>query len=505
MSKRYGKDRVKSGLTHFVLGKAFSAIAGLLAMMLVIRELTVESFAAYSVLVALVEILTAISGLGLVHVLLRYVPELYAQHYQIALKQLVIGAIGLRTLLLLIASFIAYAFADRLAPAIGLGHVVSVFQAFLLVVFFRTSTHFLSQILESTLHQGTVQLGFFIATLTRIIGMLWLLRLGNVQLVDVIWIEAIGDALSLLVMAFGVYQIVKQKPKTQHSSADKHWLNNNLLQLTRFAMSGYLQHLAITPYGGHTNRLVGGGMLNVSSMASYGFAQSLYEYAKRYLPAQLLVGLIRPVVVSRYCEHRDFSAASNICEQVLHINILLIGLLFTTLFVAGSEGLAVLSTGKYGAHSLLILAMLFLVLLFETQRQQLELLVQTVERYEFLIASNVLLASSVLLAIVLVPVFGAVSFPVANIIGLLIANKWVNIRLKQAGFNYQHQWSKISQYIFLTIGAVIVGLLVKLIGAPWYIATFFAVLSYSLIAYWQFANVVKGFIADLLGNKVNLP
>ncbi|MYN18433.1 AAA family ATPase, partial [Rugamonas sp. FT107W] len=40
------------------------------------RLLPVDQFASYSVLVALVETLTAVSGLGLAHALLRYVPEL---------------------------------------------------------------------------------------------------------------------------------------------------------------------------------------------------------------------------------------------------------------------------------------------------------------------------------------------------------------------------------------------------------------------------------------------
>lgn len=39
----------------------------------------------------------------------------------------------------------------------------------------------------------------------------------------------------------------------------------------------YLQHLAILPYGGNMNRLVGGNLFGDLVMASFGFAQSLYE------------------------------------------------------------------------------------------------------------------------------------------------------------------------------------------------------------------------------------
>ena len=81
----------------------------------------------------------------------------------------------------------------------------------------------------------------------------------------------------------------------------------------------------ILPYGGNTNRLVAGHMLAAPAVASYGFAQSLYEYLKRYLPAQLMVGLIRPVVVARWARERSFPAIAEISSQVVLINVLLIG------------------------------------------------------------------------------------------------------------------------------------------------------------------------------------
>ncbi len=94
MSERYGQARIKRGLFNFALGKGVSALAGMAAIVMVIRALSVQSFAAYSVLVALVEIVTAISRLGLAQALLRYaVPELYAKHFQVSLRRFVNGSI----------------------------------------------------------------------------------------------------------------------------------------------------------------------------------------------------------------------------------------------------------------------------------------------------------------------------------------------------------------------------------------------------------------------------
>ncbi len=190
----------------------------------------------------------------------------------------------------------------------------------------RSTNNFLSQILESTLHQGNAQFWLLVdpGVGDWVAGRISL-HLGDVELVDVIWVEALGEAIGLLVMSFGIAQVVKAGASS-NAEDDGSWLDTHLRQIAKFALAGYMQHLAITPRWCHTllNRLVGGGMLNAVAMASYGFAQSLYDYMKRYMPAQLLVGLIRPVVVARYCERKDFSVAAGMCERVLQINILLI-------------------------------------------------------------------------------------------------------------------------------------------------------------------------------------
>ena len=497
---RYSGERLKRGLIHFVLGKGVSAIAGMLAMMLVIRELSIEAFAAYSVLVALVEMLTTISGLGLVHALLRYVPELYNKHYQASLRQLILGSLGLRSGVLLLASLAAYALANQFAPLVGLGAAIAAYKAFLLVVVLRSTTHFLSQILESTLHQGTVQLGFTSATIARLVGMLYLLKVGDVQLIDVIWVEVASDALSFVIMLYGVVGLVRDR-SAENKDDDGSWIKANLKPITKFAIAGYLQHLAITPYGGHTNRLVGGGLLNISAMAAYGFAQSLYEYIKRYMPAQLLVGLIRPVVVARYSESRDFSVAAGLCSKVLQINILIIFGMYAVLVAGGGEALLAISAGKYGAEAMLILSVLFLVLLLETQRQQLELLVQTVERYHFLIFSNILLALSILLAVICLPLLGAVAFPAANAVGLLVANYWVQRNMQLADFRFKHDWFATIRGLVLCTLSAFVGLSAKHLGLPWYLAASITGIVYAALAYVICGSMVRTFTRELTGNS----
>lgn len=501
MTGRYGSERIKRSLTHFILGKAVSAIAGGVAIILVIRLLSVADFAAYSVLIALVEILTALSGFGIAHAILRYVPELYAKHYEVSLHKFVVGSVVIRSALLLVLAAAFFYFAESLAPTIGLHGAIDAYRLYLLVVVLRSSAHFLSQILESTLHQGIVQLGFTLTTVARLAGMVYLLQKSNVQLIDVIWIEAISDALGLLAMASGIIRVVKLGATDHTDERDSGWLSTHLRQIIRFSAAGYMQHLAILPYGGHTNRLVGGWGLSAGAMASFGFAQTLYEYVKRYLPAQMLVGLIRPVVVARYSVTREFSAAAQLCGKVLQINLLLIGGLLVTLGVGGEEALSSISNGKYGADSAVILGLLIVALLFETQRQQLELLVQTVERYKFLILSNALLSASFICAILLLSTVGAIAFPITSIVTLVLANAWTQHMMHAEGFFFQHDWRSTIRLVLVASTALIVGESAKFCSAPWYLATLLAALAYVVLAYVYCGAVVRSFVENFVEKR----
>ena len=502
MSARFGRERVRRGIEHFLAGKLLSAVAGLGAVILVVRGLSVSDFASYSVLVALVEVFTAISGLGLAHVVLRFVPELYATHRAKSLRTVVFTTIGIRTLVLLAALLAAYALSATLAHWLNLGMVEHAFELFLLVVALRSSAHFLSQILESALHQGFAQMAFLTAAVGRFLGMVWLLQGGHISLIEVVALEALCDAASCAILIVGLATVLaRDKAERNPSEDDKEWWSLHRSDVTKFAVSAYLQHLATLPFGGNTNRLVGGVMFGNKLMASFGFALSLYEYIKRYLPTQLLIGLIRPVVVARFAVNRSFEAAGQLCDRALHINLIVIFGVMSLLLVAGRETMLLISAQKYGAESVWLLVALLILLALETQRVILELLTQTVEQYRLMIPSNLFLSASVLLGIGAFPFLGALAFPLANALALAVANIWLARRLSGIGHRYARQWRGPAITAGILVVASLTGLLVKWAGAHWLISAAITGGVYAAFTYYLQRTDVVLFIRELVGSK----
>lgn len=483
------------------MGKVVSAVGGLTAVVLVVHGLTVGEFADYSVLVGMVEMFTALSGLGLQHVMLRYVPELYARYQQFALRQLVYSAFLLRGGVLVVLLSGAWWGAPLFAGWLGMADAVPAFTVFLLVVGFRSMNQFLSMILESMLHQGISQAAFSLIAVGRCVGMLWLGHEQAFTLVNVIWVELACEVLAGALMLAGVVASVRP-PAAAAADPEQHgWIGRNRRALAGFAGWAYLQHVATLPFGGTTNRLVGGAMFGSVTMAGFGFAMAIYDYAKRYLPTQLLIGLIRPVVVARYTSTGDFGRAAELCEQAMQFNMVLLAGMLAALFVSGDELLGLVSQGKYMEDSVVLLSVLLVVLMLETQRVVLDVLTQMVNRYDILVPTNLFLSSSVLGGIAAFPLLGAVAFPLANLAALVIAIARTDRTLARMGFVYKHDWRGIGRALASLLLSTLVGKLCRYAGWDWVAALAVAMVVFAaLFAKYQLRPTV-GFARDMIGSK----
>lgn len=464
-------------------------------MVVVVRGLSIGEFAQYSILIAFVEIGVALSGFGIAQVALRYVPELYVSQQLVVLEKLLARLVTVRSLSLLLFLTLCFLLSPWIVDWVGLQGALGAFKVFLLIVFFRGTAYLLSQILESTLHQGWTQVAFSVSSAAKLSGAVFLLWSDSLTLLSVVWLEAIADLLAVAVLSLGMMRggLIGPTATAQDQQMSRTWFARNTGGLLRFAATGYLQHLAILPYGGHMNRLVGGATLSTLGMANFGFAQALYEYIKRYLPAQLLMGMVRPVVIARYEQTGDFAAAVRTCSQIMQINVIFCGLIAVAAAVGGEKAFWLLTNGKYTQEALQIFLALLVVLVLETHRQQIDLLIQITKRYEDLIGSNAVVSASVLLAIVLVSSIGGSAFPLANALGLIGANWLALYQMQKRGFKSAYDWASSASVALASLVSVGAGWGLLHLGVHWLLATTVACLAFVGMAYFFLSNLILSF------------
>lgn len=436
VSDPYAATRIKRGVLYLAGGKVVTAVAGIGTFLLLVRGLPVEQFAAYSILFGLVELVDAITGVGLNQVLSRYVPELFVEHRHNALRRLVALAFTLRAVL--IGAFLAalYAVATTISPHVGLAEFEWALQAYLGVVFVRIIATSLFGVLESMLHQAIAQLGFGLITLLRFGLIAIVATQGALDLEAVILIEVITELVGFGVMLLGALRTMPRDSQGTGSGAAD-WIRSNLRRMVNFGLKGYLQHMLIMPFGGSTNRIVVGASLVRDDVALFGFAQFVADLMERYLPAKLLAGVIRPVLAARYVRDRRFSDIESAANLIFKLNAGLVCLAFVVIFAGGARLLGELTGGKYAEEAVGLLLLMCSVVLMHSLRHMLDHVCHAVERNGPLIWSNAVITGSLLPGIAMLPILRVYALPVANLIGLVVGT-WVLVwRLRAEGFDFR--------------------------------------------------------------------
>jgi len=175
VTDRYGGAQVRRGLVHFLAGKALTSVAGIGTFVLLVRALPLDEFAAYSILFGLVELIAAVTGVGITHVMARYVPEVYAIHLNKTFRALVLRLLLLRFSVLALAVGLMWAFAEPISGLIGLGGWQDALVMYLWVIAVRSVLLTLFSLLEQMLLQGTAQSSMSLVTVSRfaVLALLW--------------------------------------------------------------------------------------------------------------------------------------------------------------------------------------------------------------------------------------------------------------------------------------------------------------------------------------------
>lgn len=479
----YSVGRILAGMKHFLMGKAITSIAGVGTLLLTVQHLPVDEFAAYSVMLGLIEVLLALTAVGTGQIITRFVPEIFNLRYAWALRRLIGWTIGLRMILIFLTVVVLIIYPLWLAQLVNLEKWLFPLQLYLLVVLFRVTSNSQFQVLEAMLEQKRGQTAFAAVTVSKFVGILVLLALGWMNLVNLIIVEVITDALGAVLMTWGVYKASRPHPGDNTDvSMQRAWMKENLRRIIDFGIKGHVQGLIILPYGGVVNRLVAGSQFPAFQVALFGFAQSIFDQFQRYLPAQLFNGMIRPVMAARFSANRKFKEAETVANAVLTVNLVLIGWAVTIFAAGGADLYLWLSKGKYGAGAAPLILIMCLVMALESWRHTLDNLCHTVERYGFLVFSNTFLGLSLLLGVALAPKFGIIALPIANCIGLVVSNFMVIYWLGRTGYPYHSNLEHIFACLFATAIGLLAAVLLQDLVSQWWWRAVLASLAFLIVS-----------------------
>lgn len=429
MSAREGKEKpfglhaFRRSLGHFVLGKGASAIASILVLIIVVRELSLAEFAVYTTVTALILVVGKISSFGIDQVLIRYLPELRTQENFLWMYRLIIWGTWARALGYALFAALVLVAMPWLGPWIQVESWLAFLPYFMVLGFVRVNANFFSRTLESLLWQKDAQYSLAGGNILKLAVVAMLAVAGMLDLGNLLIAEIVTEGLAWTWMWIRLF--MRRNRESAHLGAAD-WLSENWRRLLRYAAWGSLQNASTSCYGSAANRLVASMFLAAEAMALFGIIDRLVDYARRYMPTRLFVNLVRPVFFSRYTQTGDFSNLVRLSNLLFKVNLVQMLLPLAIIAVLGDDFFDWFSGGKLTEGQWLFIGF-YLVAAMSSVNPLLDMLAKTVEENRILLLANIVMSFSTFLAIPFFPALGLWSLVLANatgVVGAVLTIKW---------------------------------------------------------------------------------
>jgi O-antigen/teichoic acid export membrane protein len=448
----YARKNVRKGIFHYLMGRAFSGIAGIASVVLLARAMEVKDYAGYTALTGLAMLVGILSGLGFDRAVARYVPEGRMHYTALQLSGLVwrLGiirfavSIALTLTIYFIWPLITRLFANSLHMEYFPWSLACLFPSTVLFEYFL-------YVLQALVMQKV---------LTRILVIQWGGRLiiifalfyinGIITLDQALWIMTIPEAVATMIFIFVIRSYMRNLA-THNILADKdirHW--PQWPEIYKMAMYNYSYNIIVSAPQGYSMRLIAAAILPTEFVAAYGFFLTMYERIRPYLPVQLLYAIIEPTVISGYIKNNDFSRLNAQIKFMMNINMYTIILIMSIYSIFHNDLIGIALRHDYTGYDW-ILCILLVQLAWITNSQLMILVVNAVGKSYILLFPSLLSLIITILYLYYMIENNKEYIILAPIVFYITNNILVATTLRMSGFAYRISIFKASFFIILSI------------------------------------------------------
>lgn len=505
----YTKDNARQGALHYLMGRGVAGIAGFLTVILLVRFMDVQNYAAYTALSGLVAMCGVLSGLGIERIISRYVPEgrLYRTTNELG------RFIWMTSIIRLTASLLVTLVLYFLWPAIDRFLAVSDFKFFSFALACFIVAEVMFQHFSSVLQALVMQ-----KKLTQLLVIQWAGRLvliaafvfmnSLISWEDALWVFAIPEVIGVawfVVVIKRHLQGLSNLDRTETTKA--HWPNwGNVADV---GMHNYGFTLLAAPPQGYFMKLLTSAYLSAEVVAAYGFFISIAEKARQYIPLHFFYGLLEPMMVASYLKDRDFSALSQRCQMLYKSNLLLMVPAIAWVAVAGDPIVSVMTGGKFqGLSWILLLVMVQLTI--GSHVVLLQLILNSLEKSRLLISASIVALPVMLLSMAISVQISPIWLLCTPILFSLVMNLYILLQLAIAKHPYKPSWKMLSGVSLSGLAAFVVNDLFGVV-IPFEstqimtaITTFLGVLTVYSLLIWLSRTIVRSEIDLIKGILFNI-
>lgn len=287
-------DSVRRGLRHFVGGRIASGVLGVLWLGLLVRVLDKPQLGVYYGVLSVFEIAQTLGSLGVLSYAQRFLPTAWVSESRLPFARTVRLLFAWRLLTLLLAAAVLMPLWSWATNQLGWPAAAPGFDLVAAFLVCEGCARFFDLMFESTVSQGVSQMLGVLRNAARI-GVVYL-AMANAAPIDAAWVFRLEVILALAYVALGcawTARLIRQVP------GDRPRVTVDQRRRLKFALQGYASLAIGGLIGGESVRLILSHLAGPSVLGVVGFALSLVDVMRRYMPANLFLGFVRAVLTGR--------------------------------------------------------------------------------------------------------------------------------------------------------------------------------------------------------------
>ncbi|HPU53409.1 MAG TPA: oligosaccharide flippase family protein [Burkholderiaceae bacterium] len=431
----YSIGLFRSSLVAFAAGRVTSAVAGFVLFLLLARSLPIADYGQYLTLLATLELVLLYASLGIPWIGIRFLPEFRIRAAPQALRALV-GRLALfNGLALALALLVLWPTAQWWTHWLNLDAARAVMLPFLAICAADGISRFATTVvLESLLAQRTAQLVQILRNLAFLAALGLALTGGrSVGLQDVVMMETLAATLAAIT---AVICAVAQLRRIPPAEQDPDWQAPDGRTMAAIAWYNYSGNAVANLYSHSTLQLLANALLGPNISALFGFARSLADQVRRYLPSEFLLSVIRPMLVASYATDGDHRQLNRRMLLGAKFSLIVSAPVLGLLLGAGPAAVELIGGSRLQDTYWLVVALLF-VAFSRSHRSLLGLYVNCVRQTDIWLRASLWCLFVLPLALALIEVgWGAFALVAAMIAEEIICTASVLRQLSRRGLGY---------------------------------------------------------------------
>lgn len=470
-SGHYNGGRFRKAVRHFLLGRAAQGVTHFILVLWLVRVFSVQDFGAYMALWGVLELMAPLTSFGLLEAVRRFLPELVSRGNSRSAANFVKWVTVARWFLLIVSAGLLWAFSGVLFNWLGFApHHAAAGRWVIALIASVLAFRFAVEMLETLLEQRYSQMTQALQPLLRLSGLAYLIMAsGTASIGEMVVIDLLASCICLLVAELCLVRRVRALEGNGDVQADI----RDVLAFSWHMLGANFLQAAASPAA---LRLIVVRLLGLEAGGMFAFLQQLLQIVARYLPANLLANIIRPMLIARFTASRDTRIVSTATSLLWKSNLLIITGGAIALAAAGDELIGLASGGRFPDAGWIMLT-LFVALGGTTQGQ---LLTQTFQIFDYSRQWRNLSLIALLtpFAVWAGARYGLMGVAVGMVCGTWIRNAIAMFWLKKQATTIELDWAGGVRIVLSGLALVAVGTMADRFAGPW-IALAFALLAYA--------------------------